>query len=194
MKLSILRSKVTTSEPKTRSPLQTLINTILFQLMWFSTIKLASLDLELIATLPGLIIGGYFVNQQSVSISHRIKLKWGISGIILGIVVEGCFINIGLFHPISPPYLILPLWLLSLWFSLFTLLPLELGKILFSPTKSTIFGLLGAPISYVSGANLGAMNLGDNFGQVIGLTGFGWGVTMYLCSRIWLRTQGKPIN
>jgi hypothetical protein len=194
MKLTLSRSKVATSELKTRPPLQTILNTILFQLMWFSTIKLASLDLELIATLPGLLIGGYFVYQQNVSISHRTKLRWGLGGIIMGIVVEGAFINFGLFHPISPPYLIIPVWLLSLWFSLFTLLPIELDKILISPTKSAIFGLVGAPISYISGANLGAMNLGSDVSQVVALTGCGWGVSMYLCARIWVKTQGEPIN
>ena len=78
-------------------------------------------------------------------------------------------------------------------FALFTYLPMELGSLLNTPKKSTLFGMFGAPISYISGVHLGAMHMATDITKVVLSTAGLWALVMYLSARIWIRTQTVKI-
>ena len=100
-------------------------------------------------------------------------------------------ISFSVFIPLEDSALGVPFWLLSLWGALFSLIPLSMTWVFRNPLIAISFGALGAPLSYLSGARLGAMNLGEPE-LIVGLyTGGAWAIAMGVSSYLWRLDESK---
>ena len=175
------------------------IRGVLFQVTWFATIALASQERAHLAALPGVLYMLLFLASQPreahslTELSLQSSVLWGGGGICLGYLCEFILISGGVFIPRESSILIVPAWLLSLWGSIYLLLPSSMAWVLRTPLIAVCFGALGAPMSYLAGARMGAMHLGgDEF--IVGLyTGLAWGVTMGFTSLVW-RAFNKEVG
>lgn len=161
-----------------------LINGVLFQIVWFLTIGLASQMGELYAALPGLTFTIYLGRKSATQDLKRIVI-WISLALFLGLICESSLIAQGILLPIDPPLIGIPLWLLTLWTSLFMLLWLEITWLLTSPLLLTLCGLFSAPLSYASGARLGAMSVGGSYTEMMMYTGALWAVAMLIASYVY---------
>ena len=176
------------SKKRTR---QTLINSILFQVMWFITIYSASQKHDTLATVSPLALGIYYLLQSHPTCVRKERLLWAVMGLGFGIVSESCFWYLQLFTPVSEPLLWIPFWLLGLWIALFTMMPLELKSLLQRPWLASLLGFISAPFSYISGAKLGAMVMNKTILSTCIAIAVLWSIALYLASIIYQRLNLK---
>lgn len=168
-----------------------LLPTLTFQVTWFTTIWLACEKKADLAALPGLIFMISILVLMSKSNEDRqahtlyIGIRWVLLGLCLGFLCERLLIYLGVFIPHEESILGVPAWLLSLWGSLYLLIPYSMNRLMQNTLLAILFGVLGAPISYLSGAKMGAMALGYDELTVGVYTGCAWGIAMALTSIFW---------
>ena len=162
-----------------KRPLQTVINSVCFQGMWFTTIYMASLKFSTLAVVPPLILSFYYLWQSHIVITVKERIFFGGIGLVLGIISELFFCYLKLFSPVTEPLFLVPFWLLGLWIALFILLPLELRTLLSRPLLAATLAFLSAPFSYISGAKLGAMTMNDEIITTGLFVGIVWAFAFY---------------
>ena len=167
------------------------INGLIFQVTWFSTIFLASQERANLAAIPGVIFTLLLFAQSRLGQTVKLLIKWCLIGLVLGYFCEQSLINLSVFIPLEDSALGVPFWLLSLWGALFSLISQSMSWVLKKPFIAISFGTLGAPLSYLSGAHLGAMNLGESE-LIVGLyTGGAWAIAMGVSSYLWRLDESK---
>ncbi|WP_144213415.1 DUF2878 domain-containing protein [Shewanella donghaensis] len=160
-----------------------LINILAFQVIWWAGV-LAGNQLILI---PALLVVWHFV----VSPQKVIDAKVMFSVVVIGVLSDSLLAAVGIFE-----FTQLPIWLLLLWgyfaislnysLSLFNALPVAIQALL-----GGIFGSL----SYIGGANLGAVSLPYGTAFTSGVLFLIWCLLFPLCLKISLVIRSKqPIK
>ncbi|MTI13661.1 DUF2878 domain-containing protein [Sansalvadorimonas verongulae] len=130
------------------------LNGVWFYLIWLSAVWGRGDFLPL--TLALLVLHGYLHRKQATEFL-----------LIAGVAGTGITIDQGLFwagfylFPDSPPdAMVLPSWLLLLWFGFAATLRHSLSFLSSPPFLAALFGAIGGPSSYFAGVQLGAVDLG----------------------------------
>ena len=163
---------------------QTILNSLSFQVMWFATIYLASKKLALLAFIPTISLSSYYVFQTHPKLSHKDRGLWALIGLGLGFISELFFWYLDLFTAIEEPLILIPLWLLGLWVTLFIMLPIELSALIKRPILAAGLAFISAPFSYISGAKLGAMIMNKDLITTSLVIGFVWAGAFYVAAKI----------
>ena len=83
---------MTREKPLSSEPLPAII----FQVMWFATIKLASLGYERLAISPGVLTAIIFILSNHSTVNRSTRLTWGMIGLVFGTIIESLLVIWGL--------------------------------------------------------------------------------------------------
>lgn len=159
---------------------------ILYYLVWIGTIYLASRGFGLSATMVHLLYGILLVITSHPPQRHHLWRR-GLLACFIGYTFDSSLV---IFNLISFPTQSLmgeisPFWMTSLWFTFAILLNRELKWLLQRRTLAISLGLIGGPLSYLGGAQSGAMSVSHPPELAALVIGSGWGVLMGLASYFW---------
>ncbi len=158
--------------------LQKIINAIAFQTAWFAAVLGASHGmpwLGVVAVPLGLVL------HLALSSDWRPELLLALAAAVVGFVFDSILIRAGAFSPI--PYLVPPpfssLWMVMLWVNLATTMNVSMGWLRQRYALAAVFGAVGGPMAYYSGARLGAMTRLPDPGGLLWI-GIAWAVALPL--------------
>lgn len=158
------------------------VNLVLFQAAWFAAVLGAAggvLWLGPLAMLPVLAI------HLALQDNRRGELKLLLAAGLLGFLFDTSLVSYGVFTPVahlSPsPYS--PPWMVCLWLNFAATLNVSLSWLRGRYLLAALFGAVGGPLAYYSGAKLGATEeLPTTFGMLI--LAIGWAIMTPLL--VWL--------
>lgn len=151
-----------------------------FQIVWLC----CALGAAAGSALPGMAASLAFVTLQLARSVRKLATASLIAAAgLLGVLAESLFSAAGAVHHAAPwpSALAAPLWIVGLWMAFATTLG-TLGGWL-GRRKLTIALIAGAalgPISYLAGARLGALSIGDPMAVSLSVIAGAWGVAMPL--------------
>lgn len=146
-----------------------IVNFIGFNLVWFGLVYWGDTFIPIAAAF----FGGHIYYAWK-SGSSEIKLIFTVAAI--GIVVDSILQTTGVF--IFPENSYLPFWLVALWLCFATTLSHSLKYLSKSRGLQGVVGMLFAPMSYLVGHKLNAVNFGMTVFETYALLSIIWGILM----------------
>ena len=170
------------------------INVALFQAAWFEAVLGAArgmLWLGPLAMVPALAI------HLALRENRRGEVKLLLAAGLLGLIFDTAFVAGGVFTPLQHlfPRPISPPWMICLWVNFAATLNVSMAWLRGRYLLAALFGAIGGPLAYYSGAKLGATEaLPTTTGML--LLAIGWGIMTPLL--VWLAralsgTRDSPI-
>jgi hypothetical protein len=164
------------------------INVALFQAAWFAAVLGAArgmLWIGPLAMIPTLAV--HLVLQEN----RRGELKLLLAAGLLGFLFDTAFVAGGVFTPLQHlfPRPFSPPWMICLWLNFAATLNVSMAWLRGHFLLAVLFGAIGGPLAYYSGARLGATEaLPTKTGML--LLAIGWGVMTPLLVRLAQRFTG----
>ncbi|WP_432823955.1 DUF2878 domain-containing protein [Trichloromonas sp.] len=151
-----------------------LINVILFQLAWFAAVLGAARGLPWLGPLALLPVVGVHL---ALSDNRDKELILLVSAGALGFCFDTTLVATGTFVPIGHllPFPFSPPWMVGLWMNFATTLNVSLAWLRNRYLAAVLFGAVGGPLAYYSGARLGA-TVGHPSPEGLTLLALGWGL------------------
>jgi len=155
-----------------------LINIALMQVSWFACVLGAANDLPWTGVLVSLAVVAWHLLRAA---QPRKETTLLLSALAVGFVLDSALASSGLMTFKSGTVIagLTTPWMLSLWLGFATTLTVSLRWLMTRPPFAVLFGAVGGPLAYWSGARLGAIELN---GAAPGLLciGLGWASAMWL--------------
>lgn len=168
-----------------------IINVIVFQVGWFASILSAANGMPWIAAASGLMVVAVHLARAQ---DARAELRLGLAAALIGVVFEN-----GLALPgwTGFPGGVLvagtaPLWMVAQWMMFATTLNLSLAWMKGRLILAAMFGAIGAPLSYLAGERLGAIQILDRDAAFFALA-LGWALLTPLLLVLARRWNGYPV-
>ena len=157
-------------------------NFIAFQAAWFAAVLGAAHGMPWLGVVA---VPAALALHLALSPDWRPELLLALAAAGTGFVFDSILIAAGMFSPV--PY-ILPspfssLWMVMLWVNLATTLNVSMGWLSGRYALAAVFGAIGGPLAYYSGAKLGAMTRLPDVGGLAGI-GIAWAIAMPLLYRM----------
>ena len=158
------------------------INVVLFQVAWFAAV---------LGTARGMFWLGPLVMIPTLAVhlalqEDRIReIKLLLAAGMLGILFDTAFVAGGVFTPLHHllPRPISPPWMICLWLNFAATLNVSMAWLRGRYLLAALFGAVGGPLAYYSGAKLGATEtLPTSTGML--LLAIGWGIMTPLLVRV----------
>jgi len=162
------------------------INVVLFQAAWFAAVLGAAggvFWLGPLAMIPTLAI--HLALQEDRIGEIKLLLAAGM----LGVLFDTAFVAGGVFTPLQHlfPRPISPPWMICLWLNFAATLNVSMAWLRGRYLLAALFGAIGGPLAYYSGAKLGATEaLPTSTGML--LLAIGWGIMTPLLVRVAKKT------
>ena len=163
------------------------VNVVLFQAAWFSAVLGTAHGrpwLGPLAMIPTLAI------HLALQDDRRGEVKLLLAAGLLGLVFDTAFVAGGVFTPLQHlfPRPFSPPWMICLWLNFAATLNVSMAWLRGRYLLAALFGAIGGPMAYYSGAKLGATEaLPTTTGML--LLAIGWGIMTPLL--VWLaKTTG----
>ena len=163
------------------------INVVLFQAAWFAAVLGAAkgmLWLGPLAMIPTLAI------HLTLQDDRKGEVKLLLAAGLLGFTFDTAFVAGGVFTPLQHlfPRPLSPPWMICLWLNFAATLNVSMAWLRGRYLLAALFGAIGGPLAYYSGAKLGATEaLPTSTGML--LLAIGWGIMTPLLVRV-ARTTG----
>jgi hypothetical protein len=137
-------------------PLRKVANFIAFQAAWFAAVLGAAHGMPWLGVLAVPIA---LTLHLALSPDWRPELLLALAAAVTGFVFDSALIAGGAFSPIRSvfPAPFSSLWMVMLWVNLATILNVSMGWLRGRYVLAALFGAVGGPMAYYSGAKLGAM-------------------------------------
>jgi hypothetical protein len=154
------------------------INFIVFQAAWFAAVLGAAHGMPWLGVVA---VPMALALHLALSPGWRPELLLALAAAGTGFVFDSILIAAGMFSPV--PY-ILPspfssLWMVMLWVNLATTMNVSMGWLRGRYVLGLVFGAIGGPLAYYSGAKLGAMTRLPDPRGLLG-TGIAWAIALPL--------------
>jgi len=151
-----------------------LINVALFQLAWFAAVLGAARGVPWLGPLALLPVVAVHL-ALSDNRAGELKLLAAAGG--LGFCFDSALMATGTFLPVGAPlpFPFSPLWMVGLWINFATTLNVSLAWLRGRHLAAALFGAVGGPLAYYSGARLGATVGIPGTGEMLTLA-IGWGL------------------
>lgn len=167
-----------------------LVDVVGFQVVWLC----CALGAAAGSAVPGIAASLAFVTLQLARSVRKPATACLIAAAgLLGILAESLFSATGAVHHAAPwpSVLAAPLWIVGLWIAFATTLG-TLGRWLGRRklTIALIAGALLGPVSYLAGARLGALSLGEPMAVSLSVIAGGWAFAMPLL--LWIGDRFDP--
>ena len=169
-------------KPSVNDLTRKVINVALFQAAWFAAVLGAARGMFWLgpqAMVPTLAI--HLALQENRRGEVRLLLAAGL----LGLIFDTAFVAGGVFTPLQHlfPRPISPPWMICLWLNFAATLNVSMAWLRGRYLLAALFGAIGGPLAYYSGAKLGAIGaLPTTTGML--LLAIGWGIMTPLL--VWL--------
>lgn len=158
------------------------INFIAFQAAWFAAVLGAANGMPWLGVIA---VPLALALHLALSPDWRPELLLAFSAAGMGFAMDTVLIAAGAFSPI--PYLFpapySSLWLVMLWVNLSATMNVSMGWLRGRYALGVVFGAIGGPLAYYSGAKLGAMTRLPYPRGLLGI-GVAWAIAMPLLYRI----------
>jgi hypothetical protein len=165
-----------------------LINFLVFQAAWFSTVLGAANGapwLGPVAILAAVALHLRFTRRPGV------ELRLLAVAVVLGLTVDSLLLATGWIAYPNGAWLpgFAPYWIVAMWALFATTLNVSMRWLKDRYLLAGVFGAVGGPLSYLAGARLGAMNFIQTEWALLAL-GVAWGVSMPLLTALSSRFDG----
>lgn len=159
-----------------------LLNAVLFQVAWFAAVLGAAQGM---AWLGPLVLLPVLAINLALSKDRPGELKLLAVAGLLGFIFDTTLVAIGVFTPLQQlfPRPSSPPWMIGLWLNFAASLNVSLGWLRDRYLLATLFGAIGGPLAYYSGAKLGATETLPTTGGLLILV-LGWGMMTPLLVRV----------
>lgn len=167
---------------KERSLMRKIINVIVFQIAWFAAVLGAAHGMPWLGVVA---VPLALALHLALSPEWRPELLIALSAAVTGFAFDSVLVAAGAFSPV--PY-VFPapfssLWMVMLWVNLAMTLNLSMGWLRGRYVLAAVFGAIGGPMAYYSGAKLGAMTRLPDPGGLLGI-GIAWAIALPLLYRM----------
>ena len=146
--------------------MRSVVNFIAFQIGWFAAVLGAGHSMPWLGVV---IVPLVLLVNLVLSADWRQELVVALAAAVMGFVVDTGLVTAGVFAPV--PFLVprpfSPLWMVMLWVNQATTLNGCMAWLRGRYLAGSLFGALGGPFAYLSGAKLGAASLPSTNGLVI---------------------------
>lgn len=160
--------------------------TFLYYMAWIGTVQLAAHERPFAGLTLHLAFGVGLIMSREPQLR---SLLWrrATLGSLIGYGFDSALITTGVisFPAHSALFGPTPLWMTALWFSFCVLLNGELRWLLVRSRVAVLLGLIGGPLSYLGGAQSGAMLTHGPSWRVALIIGAGWASLMGLAAWLW---------
>lgn len=153
-----------------------LVNVLLFQLGWFSCVLAAANQMPWLGTLAVVLIIVYHLSRSE---QPEQELKLVMLALFIGFCWDSLLVwahivnyDTGQFYQHLAPH-----WIIAMWALFASTLNVSLRWLKGRLLITSLFGLVGGPLSYYAGFKLGAVNFNDTVTAMLAL-GFGWSLIM----------------
>ena len=166
-----------------------IINVALFQAAWFAAVLGAAkgvLWLGPLAMLPTLAV------HLALQEDRRGEVKLLLAAGVLGFIFDTAFVAGGVFTPLQHllPRPFSPPWMICLWLNFAATLNVSMAWLRGRYLLAMLFGAVGGPLAYYSGARLGATEALPTSTGIL-LLAIGWGAMTPLLVWLALRFSNK---
>jgi hypothetical protein len=158
------------------------VNVVLFQAAWFAAVLGAARGMFWLGPLAMLPVLAIHLALQDNRLG---ELKLLLAAGLLGFVYDTSLVSAGVFTPLTHlfPRPFSPPWMICLWLNFAATLNVSMSWLRGRYLLAALFGAVGGPLAYYSGAKLGATEaLPSAFGMLV--LAIGWGVMTPLL--VWL--------
>ncbi|MBM4255634.1 MAG: DUF2878 domain-containing protein [Deltaproteobacteria bacterium] len=162
-----------------------LVNIITFYLAWFACVLGAAHQYLFLGPLAVLVLLGlhfYLLAGYSPVQEFRLLITAGALGLVLDSLQA--FLGVFAFANVTPGRWVSPLWMVVLWIAFATTLHTSLRWLSGKYTLAAVLGAVGGPLSYYSGAKLGALVLSPDLTLSFVVMAIVWGIAMPIL--VWL--------
>jgi hypothetical protein len=146
------------------------VNFIAFQIGWFAAVLGAGHGMPWLSVV---IIPLVLIINLVMSADWRQELIVALTAGVIGFAVDTALVSAGIFAPVPflVPHPFSPLWMVMLWVNQATTLNSCLAWLRGRYLAGALFGAVGGPLAYLSGAKLGAATLPSTNGLfILGIT------------------------
>jgi hypothetical protein len=160
-----------------------LFNLIGFQIGWFSCVLGGANQLPWLGVLISCLVLFAHVRRSNDAV---FECKLLFTAIIIGIIFDGIPQSLGwiTFSPVSFwPNILPPPWMIILWALFASTLNISLAWLQSKKVLAILIGAISGPLSYWSGARLGALSLTHGTAALIYLA-IGWGLIVPVLLKI----------
>ena len=161
------------------------INVALFQAAWFASVLGAARGMLWLGPLSMIPVLAFHLALQE---NRRGEVKLLLAAGLIGFLFDTAFVAGGVFTPLQHlfPRPISPPWMICLWVNFAATLNVSMAWLRGRYLLAALFGAIGGPLAYYSGAKLGATEaLPTTTGML--LLAIGWGIMTPLL--VWLAHQ-----
>jgi len=159
-----------------------MINFIMFQAAWFAAVLGAAHGMPWLGVIA---VPLALALHLALSRDWRPELLLAFTAAVMGFLADSVLIATGVFSPV--PYLFPPpfssLWMVMLWVNLAATLNASMAWLRGRYALAAVFGAVGGPLAYYSGAKLGAMTRLPDPGGLLGI-GIAWAIALPLLYRV----------
>ncbi len=165
-----------------------LANIALFQIGWFACVLGAAHGVAWAGSLAAVAIAGLHLAAAQRA---RVELRLLLIAIALGFAWDSAVAAAGLIAFSGGGLLeqLAPHWMAALWLLFATTLNVSLRWLRGRSGLAAVLGLIGGPLAYYAGAQLGALNFPDP-AAALAAQAIGWAVLMPLLVRLAARFDG----
>jgi len=169
-------------------------NVVLFQLGWFACVLGAANDLPALGPIVVLgVVAWHLLSSKQPGAEFALV----VAAVVIGALFETLLVWGGWtrFENGVPAAGLPALWMIAMWPLFATTLNVSLRWMRGRPVLAALFGLIGGPLAYFGGAQLGALELAT-LSVALTVIGLGWALLtpalLLLASRLDRRPQGEP--
>lgn len=146
------------------------------QIGWFACVLGAAHQMPWLGPAVSLPLIAWHIARSSQRDS---ELQLVLCALVIGLILDSALASASLIYFASGSILtgFTTPWMLSLWLGFAITLNHSLKWLMAKPILAVLFGLIGGPLAYWSGAKLGAMTFGTLWPGLIAI-GIGWALAM----------------
>jgi hypothetical protein len=146
--------------------MRSVVNFVAFQIGWFAAVLGAGHGMPWLGVV---IVPLVLLCNLVLSADWRQELLVAFAAAVMGFAVDTGLVAAGVFAPVpfGVPRPFSPLWMVMLWVNQATTLNGSMAWLRGRYLAGALFGAVGGPLAYLSGAKLGAATLPSTLGLVI---------------------------
>jgi len=167
-----------------------IINFIAFQAAWFAAVLGAAHGMPWLGVV---VVPAALALHLALSPNWRPELLLALFAAVTGFVFDSALIAAGAFSP-GPYFFPTPfssLWMVMLWVNLAATMNVSMGWLRGRYALAAVFGAIGGPVAYYSGAKLGAMTRLPDWGNLVTI-GMAWAAVLPLL--YWIARQIEKLH
>lgn len=158
------------------------INVLLFQGAWFAAVLGAARGMFWLGPFSMIPVLAIHLALQE---NRRGEVKLLLAAGLLGLLFDTAFVAVGVFTPLQHlfPRPVSPPWMICLWLNFAATLNVSMAWLRGRYLLAALFGAVGGPLAYYSGAKLGATDSLPTTNGML-LLALGWGMMTPLLVRL----------